>query len=89
MASRYREGKGVCSVRRRESPSENAAPNSPVAVAWASVPIAMAMLVRLLWQFALLPIPKNDAQVAFAVGAPVSVPAASAPDTNAPSRTPP
>ena len=39
-------------------------------MAWACAlaPSAMAMLVKVLVQLALLPMPKNDAQVAFAAG---------------------
>jgi len=71
------------------SPSAKAAPNSPLTFASAPLPIAMAMLVGLLVQFRLLPMPKNDAHVAFAAGAPApSAPAANAPETYAPRNTP-
>jgi len=50
-------------------PTTIAAPNNPSAWATAPSPIATATLNSVLLQSALLPIPKNDAQVAFAVGA--------------------
>ena len=50
-------------------PTTKAAPNTPSAWAAAPSPIATATLNNVLVQSALLPIPKKDAQVAFAVGA--------------------
>ena len=51
------------------APTTNAAPNSPSACATAPSPMATATLNNVLVQSGLLPIPKTDAQVAFAVGA--------------------
>ena len=70
-------------------PTTKAAPNNPSAWASAPSPIAMATLNNVLVQSALLPIPKNDAQVAFAVGADpnpalANNPLATAPATRAP-----
>ena len=50
-------------------PTTTAAPSSPSAWATAPSPMATATLNNVLVQSALLPIPKNDAHVAFAVGA--------------------
>jgi hypothetical protein len=52
-----------------ELPTTKAAPNNPSAWACAPSPIAREPLNNVLVQSGLLPIPKTDAQVAFAVGA--------------------
>lgn len=62
-----------------DSPIAKAAPNRPVARACAPLPIAIAMVVGVLVQSALLPMPKNEAQEAFAAGAAPSPAAESAP----------
>ncbi|WP_174400033.1 hypothetical protein [Mycolicibacterium sphagni] len=70
-------------------PTAKAAPNNPLAWAVAPLPTAMAMLNGVLEQSALFPIPKKDAQLAFAVGADPSAAPASSPVAATPAaRTP-
>ncbi|MUL49665.1 hypothetical protein FZI85_23795 [Mycobacterium sp. CBMA293] len=69
-------------------PTAKDAPKNPSAWAVAPSPMAKATLNSVLVQSALLPIPKNDAQVAFAVGADANpalpnTPPATAPATRA------
>ena len=60
---RLRRGQGII------ADSDEGVAEEPMAVAVAPLPMAMATLIRLLVQPALLPMPQNDAQVALAVGA--------------------
>jgi hypothetical protein len=55
-------------VDEESSPQVIAAPKTPSACAWALLPTAIATLVNVLVQSSLLPMPKNDAHVALALG---------------------